>query len=142
LSFHFLRRQKSSFTITNRIFSNSNELEMIQFFFFLISQNIIRKRRGAQPIIHRTYTRKSLRGKREVRKEIQETNYKRDKPIGCLGVKRKKKIMKNFLKRPRRVFKVSYTTFPSNTPHKTNESSSKPLHSSCNPPSTSKQTIP
>jgi hypothetical protein len=32
--------------------------------FFLISQNILRKCKGAQPIVHKTYTRESLRGRR------------------------------------------------------------------------------
>jgi hypothetical protein len=38
--------------------------------FFLISQNIYKKRRGAQPIVHREYTRESLRGRRETGNEI------------------------------------------------------------------------
>jgi hypothetical protein len=40
------------------------------FFFFLISQNIYIRRKGAQPIVHREYTRESLGGRRETRKEI------------------------------------------------------------------------
>jgi hypothetical protein len=40
------------------------------FLFFLISQNIYKKRRGAQPVVHREYTRESLRGRREAGTEI------------------------------------------------------------------------
>jgi hypothetical protein len=38
--------------------------------FFLISQNIYKRRRGAQPKVHREYTRESLRGGGEVIKKI------------------------------------------------------------------------
>jgi hypothetical protein len=68
--------------------------------------------KGVQPIVHRKYTRESLRGRRKARKKIRKTNYKRIKPTGRPGVKREKKIMQNLLK-------ASSITFPSNTPHKT-----------------------
>jgi hypothetical protein len=44
--------------------------------FFLISQNIyIERHRGAQPKVHRKYTRESLRGRGEMKKKILKTNY-------------------------------------------------------------------
>jgi hypothetical protein len=43
---------------------------IVSFFFFEKSKYII-KRRGTQPIVHRTYTRESLGGRRETRKEIR-----------------------------------------------------------------------
>jgi hypothetical protein len=87
--------------------------------FFFYKAKYIKKRKRAQPIVHRTYTRESLRGRREARKKIRKTNYNRGKPTGCPSVKRKKKVMKNFLERSRQVFKASSITFPPNTPHKT-----------------------
>ena len=50
--------------------------------FFLISQNIYKKCRGAQPKVHRKYTRGSLRRRREAREKVWKTNYSRGKPTG------------------------------------------------------------
>jgi hypothetical protein len=57
-------------------------------------------------------TQEVYKGKRgEMRKKVLITNYSQGKPSGNPRVKSKKKVMKNFLKRPQRVFKASSITF-------------------------------
>ena len=112
----------------------------ISLYFFFISKNIYKKRRGVQPKVHKKYKRGSLRGRREAREKVWKTNYSRGKPTDCPSVKSKKKIMQKFFKRPHRIFKTFIITFPPNTPHKT-QGNHLPHH--CTPrATTSKQITP
>jgi hypothetical protein len=91
----------------------------LAFFFFLISQkNSIKKRRGAQPLVHWGYTKGLGRG-REEKEKIRKANHPRSQPTHCPGEKGEKKKVEEFLNRSRGVLEASIVSLAPNTPHNT-----------------------
>jgi hypothetical protein len=63
LSFGFLHFDTTFVELTDTQLGLIEHLRE-EFFFFLISQNVLKSAKGAQPIVHRTYTRESLKRRR------------------------------------------------------------------------------
>jgi hypothetical protein len=94
-------------------------LELLVFFFFLINQKYIYKSaKGAQPLVHRGYTKGLGEGGKE-RKKLRITEHPRGQPARCPREKGKHKKVEEILDRPRGVLKASKVTLTPNTPHNT-----------------------